>query len=149
MALGEGGLMVTYGGLAVGGNVIGGSGNGQFALQPKGTRGEFAYLVGASYAFGQFIVGAHYLDYMSAGNRSATASPWVGNLNQWGVAAGATYALAPGVNLYLSYLYGHRKEQGVDLLSGVNSSGSSFSGRVLTHNNVQAQGISVGTQLRW
>ncbi len=143
------GGIVTFGGLAVGGNIIAGRGNGSFNLDPRGQRDEFAYLIGASYAVGPVIVGGSFYDYMSAGSKNATSSPLVGNRNEYGIAAGGTYTFAPGMNIYLSYLYGHRKEVGVDLLSGATSSGTTTAGLVSTHNNVQSQGISIGTQFRW
>jgi hypothetical protein len=147
------GGQVTFGGLLVGGHITEGKTNGSFTLDPKGVKDSFAWVGGASYAIGPVIVGASYMDYMSAGAKSSryasVQSPWVSNRNEWGIAAGGTFTFAPGMNIYLSYLYGHRKQLGEDILSGVVSSGTSASGRVLTHNNVQAQGISLGTQFRW
>ncbi len=146
-SLGDGGVILTFGGLAVGGHVTAGRQNGQFGLDPKGAKDSFAWVAGASYAIGPVIIGASYFDYMSAGNNtSARASTLVGNRNEWGAAAGGTYTFAPGMNVYLSYLYGHRKELGVDLLSGATASAT---GNVITHNNVQSQGVSIGTQFRW
>lgn len=142
----DAGLVGTFGGLAVGGHVTGGRQNGQFNLAPVGTKDSFAWVAGASYAIGPVIVGASYFDYMSAGSKSNISSAFVGNRNEWGVAAGGTYTFAPGMNVYLSYLYGHRKELGVDLLSGTSASAAS---NVTTHNNVQSQGVAIGTQFRW
>jgi len=142
----DAGLLGTFGGLAVGAHVTGGRQNGQFSLAPVGTKDSFAWVAGASYAMGPVIVGASYFDYMSTGANNRLASPFVGNRNEWGIAAGGTYNFAPGMNMYLSYLYGHRKELGVDLLSGVASSATT---NVSTHNNVQSQGVQIGTQFRW
>jgi hypothetical protein len=147
--LGEFGGQITYGGLGIGGNS-----NGQFNLQPQGTIDSLGYTFGASYAFGPYVVGASYIDYRSAGSRvgggPSVQSPLVGNgRNEWGIAAGGTWNFAPGMNVFLSYLYGHRHQGGVDLLSGVTSSGTSSSGFVYTHNNVQAQGVEIGSAFRW
>jgi predicted porin len=145
--IGDGGLDVTYGGLTVGGHITGGRVNGSLnTLLPEGQRDEFVWLVGASYAYGPFIVGASYYDIMSAGSKTAATSPFVGNRNEYGVAAGGTYNFAPGMNIFLTYLYGHRKQLGVDFLSGAVSSGAT---QVTTHNNVQSQGFALGTQFRW
>ncbi len=144
-SIGDGGVVLTYGGLAVGGHVTAGRTNGQFNLAPKGSKDAFAWIAGASYAIGPVIVGASYFDYMSAGSKNVTSSAFVGNRNEWGVAAGGTYTFAPGMNVFLSYLYGHRKELGIDLLSGAASGATN----VVTHNNVQSQGVSIGTQFRW
>ena len=145
-SLGDGGAILTYGGLAVGGHVTAGRSNGQFNLDPKGSKDSFAWVAGTSYAIGPVIVGASYFDYMSAGSKNNTSSPLVGNRNEWGVAAGGTYTFAPGMNIFLSYLYGHRKELGTDLLTFGTANGAT---NVVTHNNVQSQGISIGTQFRW
>ena len=141
----DGGLIVTYGGLAVGGHVTYGETTGQFNLNPKGEKKSTAWVAGASYAIGPVIIGASYFDYMSSGAKTVTTSPLLGNRNEYGVAAGGTYTFAPGMNIYLSYLYGHRKELGEDLLSGAIAGTTN----VYTHNNVQSQGVGIGTQFRW
>ena len=148
-AVGEAGVQVTFGGLAFGGNLIGGQDNGQFNLMPKGGGQSIAYIGGVSYAFGPFIIGTSYFDYRSAGSKSSISSPWVGRRNEYGYAAGATYNFAPGMNIFLDYLYGHRHEAGVDLLSGTAATGATGVSNVRTHNNVQAQGIGLGTAFRW
>jgi hypothetical protein len=146
----DGGFQVTYGGLAVGGHLTTGRSNGQFSLDPHGAKDSFAWLAGTSYAVGPVIVGASYFDFQSAGSKTGSVlsggNPYVGARNEYGVAAGGTYNFAPGMNIFLSYLYGHRAESGVDLLTGVASTATA---RVTTHNNVQSQGISLGTQFRW
>jgi hypothetical protein len=146
----DGGFQVTYGGLAVGGHLTTGRSNGQFSLVPHGAKDSFAWLAGASYAIGPVIVGASYYDYQSAGAKTGSVlsggNPYVGARNEFGVAAGGTYNFAPGMNIFLAYLYGHRKESGVDLLTGVASTATA---RVTTHNTTQAQGVSLGTQFRW
>ena len=71
LSLGDAGLQVTYGGLAVGGHVTGGRSNGQFGLDPKGSAASFAWLAGASYAIGPIIFGASYFDFQSAGSKNA------------------------------------------------------------------------------
>jgi hypothetical protein len=150
LALGDGGLQLTYQGLAVGGHITAGRSNGQFNLAPKGARDSFGWLVGGSYAIGPVIVGASYFDYQSAGNKTGSVAqggnPYVGSRNEVGIAAGGTYTLAPGLNLFVSYLYGHRHESGVDLLTNVSSTATS---RVSTHNTTNAQALSLGTQVKW
>jgi predicted porin len=134
------GFTATYAGLTVGGHLMAGRFNGQWGLDPKGAPDSIAYLMGASYTVGPLIVGASFFQYDSAGNAYQGLGPHVGTLRERGVAAGGTYSLTPGVSLILSYLYGDRKERGYDLLDATPGS---------NHNNVRAQGISIGTQLRW
>jgi hypothetical protein len=147
------GLQATYGGFAIGGHVNGGRVNGSWALAPKHTPNALNWLVGTSYAFGPVVVGAHYLQYQSAGQEGAVTlgngesnAYGVGKRNEYGVAAGGTLTMAPGAFLFLSYLYGHRHELGYDFLGGGTSNATQ---NVTTHNNVQAQAIYVGTQFRW
>ncbi len=140
------GLVFTYGGLALGGHITTGQANGSFNLKQSGQRNSFAWLAGGSYAFGPFIIGASYFDYASAGVKGALSDPTVGNRREQGISAGGTYTFAPGMNVFLSYLYGTRAQGGFDFLSGAVSSAGA---RVVTHNNVLAQGIQIGTQFRW
>ncbi len=150
LALADGGLLLTYGGLSVGGHITAGRSNGQFNLDPKGGKDSFAWLAGVSYATGPVVVGASYYDYQSAGNKTGSVAqggnPFVGSRNEVGVDVGGTYQFAPGMNIYLDYLYGHRHESGVDLLTGVASTATA---RVSTHNTTTAQAFSLGTQFRW
>jgi hypothetical protein len=141
------GGQVTYGGLAVGGHVTGGAANGGFNLKPAGQRDSLGWLIGTSYAIGPVIVGASYFNYQSAGLRTAANQSLIGNRNELGVAAGGTYTFAPGMNLYLSYLYGHRHQPGVDLVTA--SAPTTARGVYTTHNTVDAQAIAIGTQFRW
>lgn len=118
------GLTAAFGGLAVGGDVYGGSvnGNGSRNTLPvrNGGKNEIAFVVGTSYAFGPWIVGASYLNEIRQGNNwqdiGGTAAT-VGTMREWGIAAGGTYAWAPGAALSLTYLYGERHQRGVNLYS--------------------------------
>jgi hypothetical protein len=137
------GGQVTFGGLAVGGHLSGGQYNGGVGLQRAGTKDALAYLVGTSYAFGPVIVGGSFFDYRSGGSKTY-ATPLMSNRNEYGIAAGGTYAFAPGMAVYLSYLYGHRYQGGFDFLAGA-ATGTTGG----LHNNVQAQGVALGTSFRW
>jgi hypothetical protein len=76
--LGDGGIQVTYGGLAIGGHETFGRANNGFALDPKGGKNYQAYLVGASYAFGPLIVGASEYMFQNQGVKTISTSPFVG-----------------------------------------------------------------------
>lgn len=147
MSMIDAGLQVTFGGLAVGGHVISGRENGQWNLAPKGSTDETSWLLGASYAFGPAIVGASFYTVQSAGAWTPTTVAAVGKTRtEQGIAAGGTLNLAPGINIFLSYLYGTRHQAGVDLLSGTTSG---TAGVVRTNNNVKSQGLFLGTFFRW
>ncbi|CAH2600888.1 conserved exported protein of unknown function [Rhodovastum atsumiense] len=136
----DAGLQLTYGGLAVGGHIDAGQFNSGYALSPKGAGNSFGWLVGASYAFGPAIVGASFYQFQNPGAWTQTNTSVGQTRNEVGVAVGGTLTVAPGAYLFLSYLYGQRHQAGFDFLNNANGT---------TNNNVKAQGIALGTQLRW
>lgn len=128
--------------------------NGQWSLQPKGGQNMFAGLIGSSYTVGSNVIGFQVLHTEDAGSWTDTnttgAGANVGKVrNQFGVALGDTFTLAPGAFLFIDYLYGTRHQAGVDLLSGTISGTSSANGFVKTNNNTRAQAFFVGTMFRW
>ena len=143
----DAGLQFTYGGLAFGGHLLAGKVNGQWNLLQSGQKEALAYIIGTSYAFGPFIVGASYLNYKSAGAQTMFNNRYTGALLEQGIAAGGTYTFAPGMNVFLSYLYGSRRERGVDLLTGTPS--LTAAGTIVSHNTVQSQGYMLGTAFSW
>ena len=153
ISLADVGLQATYGGLAVGGHFMGGKFNGQWQPSPKGADTSYAWITGASYTFGSVVVGGHFFDYQSPGAQgvgnlsNGTYSGFgIGQRSEYGVAVGSTLTLAPGAYVFLSYLYGHRHQNGYDFLGGGMSTETQT---VTTHNNVQGQALFLGTQFRW
>ncbi len=161
LSVGIGGVAVTFAGLTVGGMAQGGRYNGQWNLAPTGSADASAWLLGASYTFGPVVVGASYFASYTAGSSGSLGSgfgatgavntgfsPLVGERRERGVAAGGTYSLAPGLALFLSYLWGDRKENGYDFLTGQTSTPAS---PLLGANNnyVKSQVLTLGTSLTW
>lgn len=142
-SVGDFGAAVTFGGLSFGGKYQYGDYNGQWGLHTRGTTQGEAWLVGASYTFGPAVVGAHYLDYKSAGD---TYNALLGRQRrEQGVAAGATYTLAPGLSLFASYLWIQRKQNGFNFVTGeTNGVPNSVNANKLT-----AQAFALGTSFRW
>jgi hypothetical protein len=142
-SIGDAGLVVTFGGLAAGGHVDFGQVNGTGLLQ-KGGKDEIAWIAGASYAFGPFIVGASFLNeqYQGAwnGNAATGAKNTYGLRQEHGLSVGGTFDWAPGISLYTDYLYGTRQQAGYDFYAGT-------AGK--TNNKTKAQGLAVGTIFRW
>jgi outer membrane protein OmpU len=140
ISAGDAGIVLTFGGLAVGGHYTGGMINGN-QLIASGQPQEHAWIGGASYAFGPFIVGFHVLNQQYGGAYAgslATATnpnPKVGLRVDKGISAGGTYSYAPGANLYLTYIYGNRTQRGFDFINNAASQ---------VHNRVQAQAINIG-----
>ncbi len=160
LSLGDFGVAVTFGGLTVGGNYLVGrynvaGGGGYGALLAKGQPNSNAVIVGASYTIGPVVVGAHVLrsqsqgDQTTATNRGGTGTAVVatgttvlgGQRVETGVAAGATYSLAPGLSLFASYVYEERKQNGFNFISGASNNGN--------NNKVVGQVFAVGTGFAW
>ncbi len=167
LSVGDFGLVVTYGGLSVGGNFEIGrynvqAGGGYGALLAKGQPDSNALIVGASYAIGPVIFGAHYLRSFSEGDQvtatgvSTLGAPVAGLVSggqrfEEGAAAGATYTMAPGITLYLSYIWEHRHQNGFNFLAGTqNSTIAGAAGGVKgTGNTTDAQVLAIGTSFAW
>jgi len=147
LSVGDFGVALTYAGFSVGGKYQFGRFNGQWALAPKGLADGEAILGGVSYTIGPVIVGAHYLNYKSAGD--------VGNANfgrqrrEQGVGAGGTYSVAPGVSLFVSGLWMERKQNGYDFITGSGVTAVTGAAGTTTHNKVTSSLISLGTSFSW
>jgi predicted porin len=141
------GVVLTYGGLSVGGKYMTGRfNNGGLGLVPKGLAGGDAALLGTSYTAGPLIVGAHALYYKSAGDLGNAANGR--QRTELGVAAGGTYSLAPGLVVYLSWVYSQRKQNGFNFVTGQGVTAASPGGNAFS-NKVQAQFIALGTGFSW
>ncbi len=116
-SIGDFGAVATVGGLSVGGHYMTGSFNGTVGdTLPTGFPNSNAWLVGASYTFGPVVVGAHYFVTESAGD---LGNAYFGRQRKdQGVAVGGTYSLAPGVSIFLSGLWGERKQNGYNFVTG-------------------------------
>jgi Gram-negative porin len=147
-SVGAAGLELSYAGFTVGGHITGGQLNYDYGLMPRGGRQGFAWMVGTQYETGPFVVGASYFQYQMAGawtpttGDSGNGALAVGRTEtDAGFAAGGTYTVAPGMALYLSYLYGQRHQIGYDFVTGTANS--------LDSNNTHANVFSLGTVMKW
>jgi hypothetical protein len=156
LGVGDFGLAVTYGGLSVGGHYLFGQMNGGGEnLNPNGGKQESAWLVGGSYTIGPVIVGASYFSVDSTGDY--TSSLLGGQRHEIGLAAGGTYSIAPGLALFVDYLYGERRQHGFNFISGTNAASAKGGVGTLTgtdadytfHNKVTAQVIGTGISFAW
>ena len=144
--VGDFGVAFTYGGFSVGGKYQFGRFNGQWGLAPKGLADGEAFLGGASYTVGPLVVGAHYLKYKSAGD---AGNAFFGRQRtEQGVAAGATYTLAPGLSVFLSYVFNERKQNGFNFITGQGVTATAPGGN-LNNNKTTGQIIAVGTGFSW
>jgi outer membrane protein OmpU len=151
----SGGVTISYAGFTVGGNSSYGAFNmadgDTFQLEPDGGTAAVGWLAGAMYTTGPLVVGASFFRFNQTGDLPAGIDPGsgatitsngltTGQQQNTGVAAGLTYTLVPGVNLFADYLYGVRQQGGYDFASG--NAG-------VDNNRVQSQLFGVGTQIQW
>lgn len=150
LSVGDFGVAVTFGGLSVGGKYQFGRFANSWGLVPREAPDGEAWLVGASYTAGPLVVGAHYLDYKHAGS---TLNAIAGReRREQGVGAGATYALAPGVSLFASYIYAQRKQNGFNFITGQGASVTAtggINGGNTSNNKTVAQIFAIGTGFSW
>ena len=146
LSVGDFGVALTYGGLSVGGKYQYGRFNGGWSLVPKGLRPGEAWLVGASYTVGPVVFGAHYLQYLSAGD---TGNAYAGrNRREEGFAAGGTYSVAPGLSIFASYVWSQRQQSGYDFITGQGVSAATPTGTRF-NNKVTGQVYTLGTSFSW
>ena len=163
LSVGDFGLVLTYGGFSVGGNYQIGrynsTGAGYGTLVAKGQPNGQAAIVGATYTFGPVIVGAHYLWSWSQGDQqtatgfspanntvrevfnAATGLVPGGQRFEVGAAAGATYSLAPGVAIYLSYIWEQRRQNGFNFITGASNNPN--------NNKTDGNAIAIGSSFAW
>jgi hypothetical protein len=155
MSIVSGGATITYAGFTVGGNSSYGAFNmadgDTFQLEPDGGTAAVGWLAGAMYTTGPLVVGASFFRFnqtgdipggidAGSGGTITSAGLSTGQQQNTGVAAGLTYTLVPGVNLFADYLYGVRQQGGYDFASG--NAGTA-------NNQIQSQLFGVGTQIQW
>ena len=146
LSVGDFGAAITAYGFSFGGHYTFGQFTGQYSsLIPKGIKDSEAWLAGVSYTTGPFVMGAHYLEYSYAGTTSAAL---LGRRERdTGAAAGATYALVPGVTLFASYVFQQRRQNGVNLVTGVTQETDPNGGA--KKNKLSSNVFGLGTSFRW
>ncbi|WP_144299604.1 porin [Elioraea rosea] len=162
LSVGLGGATVSWAGFTVGGIISGGranlgsqgfTGNDATATSLAGfsagsltprfdvpggdNTNLFTWSLGATYTAGPYVFGGHYFNQDSAGHQAANT----GKRESEGIALGITWNMAPGLALFLEYLWGEVKEANVDLVSGAAGSGA--------NNKVDAQIVSLGFSFQW
>jgi hypothetical protein len=125
--------------LELGGNVMWGSINGNWALKPQGGKDAFAWVTGVKYTIPQIplTVGTYYFNYKYQGT---TAGPFFSTRTSQGLDVGAVYGFGPGVVGIAEYAWGQVYQGGVDILTG--SPGAAY-------NTVNANVFTVGMSVRF
>jgi hypothetical protein len=144
------GAQTTFAGLTVGANIKGGQVLDGYSIKLKGTRDAFAYIVGASYVFGPYVVGGSFFDSQTAGsyvpgNTTHTAK----TLNEYGLAAGGNYVISPHLSLFAQYMYDHRHQIGNAGLDASNTYSAASIAGATAKGTSQAQVIAAGATFKW
>jgi hypothetical protein len=133
LSFGNGGVALTYAGVTVGGNIIGGRLNGLLALAPQHGVGELAYMLGVKYAIGPVTVGVSAETGWSQGNVNLTG---ITQRRGQAIDFGASYAVAPGFLIYAEYQYQTLYQGKFNFISNSIGSGA--------NNTISSQGFLVG-----
>ena len=139
LSLGSIGVNINYAGFAVFGNTLFGSVNGTLAAKPQNAVNAVGWVAGVRYVTGPWGIGALYGTYDSQGAQQLTG---VTQRHENIFYAAGTYAVAPGMTAYLDYVYGTRYQGEFNFATGGVGGGSAF-------NHVQAQGVMLGTSIKW
>ena len=146
ISAGEGGVAFTYAGFTVGGHILAGQINNANSTNPQGAPQAIAWLVGAQYANGPFVMGVSYYNYQDQG------SPTLTHVSQRYTDAldiGATWNVAPGLYLIAEYSWAQQHQGDFNFVTG---NAGTFGGGAVAQpleNTAQAQVFSVGTRVRW
>jgi hypothetical protein len=132
------GAQVTFAGLTLGANLKGGQVEDGYTFKPKGGRDALAYIIGASYVIGPYVVGASYFNSQSSGAYFPGSKGIAHTLSEYGIAVGGNYVVSPNLSLFSQYLYGHRHQPGNASTSLITPAG-----------NTQGQSIALGATLKW
>jgi hypothetical protein len=141
LAIGSGGIALTYAGFTAGGNIIGGNMNGQMGLQPNGGAPLLGYLLGVKYVNGPFTIGIVGEEYWQQGNVNLSG---ISQNKNRGLSTGFSYTIAPGFTAWAEYIYGDNYQGNNNYNAGNNLNGTSQGSFSKNNNTWHGQGILVG-----
>jgi hypothetical protein len=129
----QAGVQTSFDGLTVGANIKTGQVLDGYAFEPRGTRNGLTYMVGASYAFGPYVLGASYFNGQTAGAYTPGAH-MARTLSE----VGGNYVVGKDLSLFVQHEYGHRHQPGNTAIG--NGSGT---------GNAQVQALVTGATFKW
>jgi len=144
----DAGLSLTYMGASIFGHLNTGSTNGTAAPRPVLTSGRkkdlLAWVVGAQYSTGPITVGASYYSLDRQGNNAAvgTGAATVGNRQERGITIGGQYTVVTGFDVFLEYIWGSVKQQGVNFVDGA-------AGPAANNNKATTSALMATALWRW
>lgn len=142
----DAGMMLTYGGFAVGGHIVTGAinpnGSNNLIAVAKGKGNTTSFIVGTSYVTGAWGFTASVMQSLTPG---AYAEDFAGvgtfgKRKEVGAVAAVSYGWAPGATLNVSYIYGGRKQTGYNFYTAAKGTAG---------NNTKSQGLIVTNVFQW
>jgi hypothetical protein len=138
------GATATVAGLTFGGTYTGGTMNNNFSLIRSGEKKSNNFILGASYTIGTVVVGANYINELSAGNAIFNTNGSIANgnnlLHEIGISVGGSWDYAPGAALFVTGIYGTRHQAGFDLQNAV-------AGKF--NNSTRADALTIGNRFNF
>jgi predicted porin len=134
----DAGMAFNYMGIQPFAHLTTGKMNGAHVPQQKlaGRKKDgLAWVAGLAYGNGPYTVGASWYSFDSEGSAAGT-----GNRQEYGLAIGGDYTVTNGLDFYLEYLYGVRKQAGFNFETG--AAGAAV-------NKTTASGAMATMQVRW
>ncbi|MDD2875971.1 MAG: porin [Acidiphilium sp.] len=145
LAVAQLGGQVSYAGFMLGANVKEGQVNNNYTFLLPGQRKALDWLISAEYNAGPVTVGGYYFSNQSAGNPLAARG--VARTEQDnGVAVGANYAITPNIGLFVTYVYGQRKQYGFDFANNSTVGAATYNA---AYDRTHTQAIGAGAALKW
>ena len=141
LAIGNGGIALTYADFTFGGNVIGGNMNGQLGLQPNGGAALFGYLLGVKYVNGPFMIGIVGEEYWDQGNVNLSG---ISEARNRGLSTGFAYTIAPGYTAFVEYVWGDQYQNFNNFNNGNNLNGTAQGAFSKSNNNWHGQSLLIG-----
>ncbi|HET9148494.1 MAG TPA: porin [Acetobacteraceae bacterium] len=139
------GGQVSYAGFMLGANAKDGQVNNGYTFLLPGQRRAIDWLISAEYSIGPALIGGYYFNNQSAGAHqpgNGVARTEQDN----GVAIGANYAVTPNFGLFITYVYGQRKQYGFDFANNTTIGTTGYSA---AYDRTHSQGIGAGASLKW
>jgi hypothetical protein len=135
LSIGSGGIALTFSGVTVGANMIGGRKNGYVALEPQGGVHQIGVVGGVKYVAGPLTVGVAVMDYWDQGNVQMTG---LSQHHAWGINPGLSYTVAPGYTVFSEYIWNEQVQGGVNQITGATgtSANNAIKGQVFLVGNV-------------
>ncbi len=119
--------------------LTGDTNGGPLALKPTGGVKEHQIVGGVTYKNGPLSLGVQVNKTMSQGAAQLTG---ISQRNEFAIAAGGNYVLAPGLNIFAEYVYAQRHQGGFNFVTAASAAGTAT-------RDGKGQALVLGTSMSW